>query len=72
MEKKTAENALHEAVQIGGGPTKVANALGVSKQAVMQWRLVPATRVLDLEHLTGISRYDLRPDVFGQRPGQVA
>lgn len=26
---------------------------------------IPAERVLEIERLTGISRYDLRPDVFG-------
>ncbi len=28
-------------------------------------RRVPAERVLDIEKVTGISRHDLRPDVFG-------
>lgn len=34
-------------------------------------RRVPAERVLEIEKITGISRHDLRPDVFGE-PEQVA
>ncbi len=35
------------------------------RQAVYQWQQVPATRVLDVEAISGVSRYELRPDVFG-------
>jgi len=49
-----------------------AKAVGVT---VAMWsrfengrRRVPAERVLQIEKLTGISRYDLRPDVFGPSP----
>lgn len=31
-------------------------------------RRIPAERVLDIEAFTGISRHDLRPDVFGEAP----
>ncbi|PZP64983.1 MAG: hypothetical protein DI604_25710, partial [Delftia acidovorans] len=32
---------------------------------VSQWKKVPAERVLEVERVTGISRHELRPDVFG-------
>jgi DNA-binding transcriptional regulator YdaS (Cro superfamily) len=35
-------------------------------------RQVPAERVLDIERLTGISRHDLRPDVFGPAEDRAA
>lgn len=50
-----------------GGPAALAKKLGdVSPQAVSQWKKVPAERVLDVERITGISRHELRPDVFGE------
>lgn len=52
-----------------GGPTKAALALGISNPSViLNWRKrkqVPADRVLKLEELTGVSRHQLRPDIFG-------
>jgi DNA-binding transcriptional regulator YdaS (Cro superfamily) len=47
-----------------GGPTNLARALGIRSQAVSQWRRVPALRVLQVENVTGISRCDLRPDLY--------
>ena len=42
----------------------LATGLGVTAGAVSQWDRVPAGRVLDVERLTGISRHDLRPDLY--------
>lgn len=43
---------------------KIARELGLNKAAVYQWRHVPADKVLKVERLTGISRHDLRPDLY--------
>ncbi|WP_018900390.1 Cro/CI family transcriptional regulator [Rhizobium sp. 2MFCol3.1] len=60
------ENVCEKAKQEAGGPAALAKALGgVTSQAVSQWKKVPAERVLDVERITGISRHELRPDVFG-------
>lgn len=48
----------------------LARGLGIGPSAVSQWRQVPAERVLDVERLTGISRHDLRADLYG--PAHVA
>jgi DNA-binding transcriptional regulator YdaS (Cro superfamily) len=61
------DKALQEAIRTAGGLHALGRKLGISHQAVSQWRRVPAERVLDVERLTGISRYQLRPDVFGKR-----
>lgn len=65
-------NAVELVIEKLGGPTKAANALGVSNPSVVaNWRSrgrVPAERVIEIEGLTGISRHDLRPDVFGPNP----
>lgn len=43
---------------------QIAKAIGLNKAAVYQWRKVPAERVLDVERITGVSRHDLRPDLY--------
>lgn len=54
------------------GISNLAKACDVSPQAVHKWleNGVPAERVLEVEKLTGISRHELRPDVFGDPPGK--
>ncbi len=46
----------------------LAEAIGVFPSAISQWTKVPAERVLAVEEATGISRHDLRPDLFGEAP----
>lgn len=61
------ENVCEIAKEKAGGPAALAKALGgLTSQAVSQWRKVPPERVLDVERITGISRHELRPDVFGK------
>lgn len=45
--------------------SRLAKQLGITHGAISQWQNVPPERVLDVERLTGISRHDLRPDVYG-------
>ena len=35
-------------------------------------RKVSHLKVLEIERVTNISRHDLRPDIFGKRPGEAA
>lgn len=48
---------------------KIARGLGITHGAVSQWKRVPAERVLDVERLTGISREELRPDLYPRGGG---
>jgi DNA-binding transcriptional regulator YdaS (Cro superfamily) len=57
------------AVLKAGGPVKVGNRLQLTRQAVSRWEKVPAKHVLALEEMSGVSRYVLRPDVYGAAPG---
>jgi DNA-binding transcriptional regulator YdaS (Cro superfamily) len=67
------ESILKKAIEKAGGPAALARALNIKSQAISQWDRVPAARVLQVERLSGFSRYDLRPDVFGAAPeGQAA
>lgn len=57
---------MEKAKALAGGAAAMANAIGgLTSQAVSQWKRAPAERVLDIERLTGVSRHELRPDVFG-------
>lgn len=62
---------IDTAVAKAGNASTLARSLGISHTAVRKWQLMgrpPAERVLDIERVTGISRYELRPDVFGPAP----
>ncbi len=52
---------------IRGGIAGLARKLGVSRQAVFQWDEIPESRVLQLEEVAGISRHDLRPDLYPRK-----
>lgn len=62
------DEICEQAKKAAGGPSKLAKALGITSQAVSQWRCVPAGYVMAVERLTGISKHKLRPDVFGLEP----
>jgi DNA-binding transcriptional regulator YdaS (Cro superfamily) len=64
---KRHERALRQAVAAAGGPSALARRLGVSPQAVVQWRECPVRRVLEVERLSGVSRSELRPDLYPAR-----
>jgi DNA-binding transcriptional regulator YdaS (Cro superfamily) len=66
----TSKQAKDAAVEAAGGLSAVARAFTISPQAVWKWDAVPADRVVALEALCGgkVSRYDMRPDIFGPAP----
>lgn len=45
--------------------SRIARELGITPGAVNQWATIPPHHVLAVEQITGISRHDLRPDIFG-------
>lgn len=62
---------LDRAIEAAGGVTKLAGLLKLRQSVVSNWRMrgqVSAQHVLTVESLTGVSRHDLRPDVFGAAP----
>jgi DNA-binding transcriptional regulator YdaS (Cro superfamily) len=61
---------MERAKQIAGGTTALAVKLGISKQAVSMWKKIPAERVISIEAATGISREELRPDLYPLRAGR--
>ena len=57
-------DALGRAIDAVGGVGELASLLGISAQAVSQWDKVPPLRVIQVEQATGVSRHDLRPDLY--------
>ncbi|TAN61467.1 MAG: hypothetical protein EPN20_12430 [Magnetospirillum sp.] len=58
-----AREALREAKK-AVGTVKLAQGLGIRSQAVSGWYMVPPRRVLDVERLSGVPRWRLRPDLY--------
>lgn len=55
------------------GVKGLADLLGdITPQAISQWKRVPPAWCIPVEEKTGVSRHDLRPDIFGAREGQAA
>lgn len=57
------DHGLEQAVEAAGGVSALAQALGVSSQAISQWKKVPPMRLLAVSRVTGIPGHVLRPDV---------
>lgn len=60
----TKSDALKRAIAAVSKAETLANELGITPQALSQWETVPPLRVLDVERITGVSRHELRPDLY--------
>ena len=56
--------ALRRAIERAGGQAEFARLIGITAQAVSQWDEVPPLRVLAVERVSGVSRCELRPDLY--------
>ena len=67
---------VSEIITALGGPTKAAEALGISNPSVVvNWRTrnsVPAQYVAAVTRLTGIPGHELRPDIFPAPTAEAA
>lgn len=68
-------DAFIRAINIAGGQASLARQIEVSKEFVWQiargFRPVPPGRCLQIEKATGVTCYELRPDVF-RAPSEAA
>lgn len=65
----TPQQALERAISIAGGQTALADRIGGIKQGhVWHWlhksKRVSAEHVIAVEAATGVSRHNLRPDIY--------
>lgn len=58
------ETPLKRAIAAIGGTRALADALGITPEAIYLWKEVPVLRVLEVERLTGVRREELRPDIY--------
>lgn len=63
-----SKRPIDRAIDIAGSQSALARLIGVSQMAVSRWQrgVSPVTpeNVLAVEAATGISRHDLRPDLY--------
>lgn len=63
-----SKQALLDACEAVGGQSALARRLGLRSQgSISNWLArgkPPAERVLEIEAVTGVSRHDLRPDLY--------
>lgn len=71
MTETLVDNPVDRARRSVGGASELARLIGISSQAVTQWRKIPIERVSDVERATGIPREELRPDIFQPSPKQA-
>lgn len=68
------QNPLEKAIEIAGSQAELARRIGKKQAHVWNWlhrdEKVPGEVVLDIERETGVSRHDLRPDIFGPAPAE--
>ena len=65
-------DALDQVIEILGSQEALASNLKIRSPSISEWRKrgrVPAERCLEIERLTEnrVTRYELRPDVFGKQ-----
>jgi len=61
---KGRDAGLTTAIEAAGSQHELARRLRIKAQSVTKWTRVPAERVLQVERVTGVSRHDLRPDLY--------
>lgn len=69
-------NPLDLACELMGSQNALADALGIRSPSISEWRKrqkVPVERCPDIERATDgkVTRYELRPDVFGAAPSDL-
>lgn len=59
-----ADPVIRRAIAAIGSHREFAQRLGIKAPSLHVWREIPSKRVLDIERITKIPRYELRPDLY--------
>ena len=57
---------MERAIKAVGNRSRLAKAIGLTREAVRRWTRVPAERVVAVEKATGVPREKLRPDLYAK------
>lgn len=73
----TKNTPLQRAVTLAGSQTELARRIGVQQAHVWNWLnrskgKVPGEHVIPIEKATGVSRHELRPDLYPIEEGAQA
>ena len=73
---EASTEALKRACELAGGQTPLAKRIGTTQSQVWYWltsskKGVPAEFVLPIEREVGVSRHDLRPDLYPLEAAQT-
>jgi DNA-binding transcriptional regulator YdaS (Cro superfamily) len=60
------DRGLQLAIAAAGSMRKLGDKLGISAQAIQQWKQIPAHQIIAVERVTGIPREKLRPDLYAK------
>jgi TorA maturation chaperone TorD len=60
------DTGLNRAIDAAGGVAQLARKIGIAQPSVSNWNRVPAQRVIAVEAATGVSRKQLRPDLYAE------
>jgi DNA-binding transcriptional regulator YdaS (Cro superfamily) len=71
VRKREIDDGLRQAVEAAGSFKALARALGMSLQALSEWKRVPAHRILQVEAVTGVCRTKLRPELYLPLPDWI-
>jgi pyruvate kinase len=61
---KAIDKAIAKIKSQRGLPIEVADACGIHRVAVYQWKRVPVERVHDVAAVIGMTPEEIRPDIF--------
>lgn len=72
-----AKSPLQRAIESAGSQAALSDKIGASQQLISYWltksaKGVPAEYVLPIETATGVSRHELRPDIYGPAAHEAA
>jgi TorA maturation chaperone TorD len=66
VEVHVRDAGLNRAIDAAGGIAQLARKMGIAQPSVSNWNRVPAQRVIAVEAATGVSRKQLRPDLYSE------
>lgn len=76
VDNPTPQKALQALIEKAGSQSELARALGITNTSVWKWvrfaRPITAEYVLKAEELFGVSRHDLRPDLYPREGSPAA